>query len=180
MLLEGRHSPLYINVHLFLWKARWLKQQTPTIAQIAHGTATKRHTNLPYLHLSPGASKSRSKTVPFCSGPFRKMTTNTSPIWGEYKLWILRRFLIPSFHFVLSVNVIPDSSIKKVQSQCTRKIKSWLGLTRGVTNASQCYWHSTNLRVSYKSKINIPLLYLYLEGPNDHWNLWVATGPGLH
>ena len=60
---------------------------------------------------------------------------DTSPIWGEYKLGILCRFLIPSFHFVLSVDVIPDSSIKKVQSQCTRKIKSWLGLTRGVTNA---------------------------------------------
>ena len=33
------------------------------------------------------------------------------------------------------MDVIPDSSIKKVQSHCTRKIKSWLGLTRGVTNA---------------------------------------------
>ena len=43
------------------------------------------------------------------------------------------RFLIPSFH--LAVDVIPDSSIKKAQSQCTRRIKSWLGLTKGVTNA---------------------------------------------
>ena len=60
---------------------------------------------------------------------------DTSPIRGEYKLWILRRFLIPLFHFILSVDVILDSSIKKVQSQCTRKIKSWLGLTKGVTNA---------------------------------------------
>ena len=31
--------------------------------------------------------------------------------------------------------MIPESSIKKVQSQCTKKIKGWLGLTRGVTNA---------------------------------------------
>ena len=31
--------------------------------------------------------------------------------------------------------MIPDSSIKKVQSQCTRKVKSWLGLTRRITNA---------------------------------------------
>jgi len=53
----------------------------------------------------------------------------------EYKPWILCQFLIPSFHFVVSVDVIPESSIKKVQSQCTRKIKDWLGLTRGVTNA---------------------------------------------
>ena len=60
---------------------------------------------------------------------------DAAPIRGEYKLWILRRFLIPSFHFVLSVDVTPHSSIKKVQSQCTRKIKSWLGLTRGITNA---------------------------------------------
>ena len=31
--------------------------------------------------------------------------------------------------------MIPESSIKKVQSQCTKKIKGWPGLTRGVTNA---------------------------------------------
>ena len=30
---------------------------------------------------------------------------------------------------------MPESSIKNVQSQCTQKIKGWLGLTRGVTNA---------------------------------------------
>ena len=54
---------------------------------------------------------------------------DTSPIRGEYKLWILRRFLVPSFHFVLAVDVIPESCIKKVQSQCTKRIKVWLGLT---------------------------------------------------
>ena len=60
---------------------------------------------------------------------------DTSPIRREYKLWILRRFLVPSFHFVLAVDVIPESCIKKVQSQCAKRIKVWLGLTKGVTNA---------------------------------------------
>ena len=60
---------------------------------------------------------------------------DSSPIRGEYKLWILHRFLKPAFHFVLAVDVIPESSIKKAQSQCTKKIKHWLGLTRGVTKA---------------------------------------------
>ena len=31
--------------------------------------------------------------------------------------------------------MIPESCIKKVQSQCTKLIKVWLGLTKGVTNA---------------------------------------------
>ena len=30
-----------------------------------------------------------------------------SPIRGEYKLWILRTFLMPAFHFVLAVDGIP-------------------------------------------------------------------------
>jgi len=46
---------------------------------------------------------------------------DASPIQGVYKLWILHRFLIPSFYVVLSTDVILESSIKKVQSQCTRK-----------------------------------------------------------
>ena len=85
-------------------------------------------------HTLPATAKESGKR--FMNSFLEKLDSlDTSPIRGEYKLWILRRFLIPSFHFVLSVDVIPDSSIKKVQSQCTKKIKGWLGLTRGVTNA---------------------------------------------
>ena len=75
-------------------------------------------------HTLPATTKESGKR--FMISFLEKLDSlDTSPIRGEYKLWILRRFLIPSFHFVLSVEVIPDSSIKKVQSQCTRKIKSW-------------------------------------------------------
>jgi len=85
-------------------------------------------------HTQPATSKESGKR--FMNSFLEKLSSlDASPIRGEYKLWILRRFLIPSFHFVLSVDVILESSIKKVQSQCTRKIKDWLGLTRGVTNA---------------------------------------------
>ena len=68
---------------------------------------------------------------------FREKISNldSSPIRGEYKLWILRRFLIPSFHFTLAVDAVPVSSIRRAQSLCTRKIKTWLGLSRGTTTA---------------------------------------------
>ena len=105
---------------------------------------------------------------------------DTSPIRGEYKLWILRRFLIPLFHFILSVDVILDSSIKKVQSQCTRKIKSWLGLTKGVTNAVIHHPNVIDIPTisEYRTKAKL-ILYCYFRGPNDYWNLWSATGSGL-
>ena len=85
-------------------------------------------------HTLPATTKESGKR--FMTSFLEKLeSSDTSPIQEEYKLWILCRFLIPSFQFVLSVDAIPDSSIRKVQSQCARKIKSWLGLTRGVTNA---------------------------------------------
>ena len=51
----------------------------------------------------------------------------------------------------MSVDVIPESSIKKVWSQCIRKIKCWHGLTRGVTNAV----------IHYPNVIDIPTIVKY-------------------
>ena len=83
-----------------------------------------------------------------------------TPIRGEYKLWILRRFLIPSFHFVLSVDVMPESSIKNVQSQCTKKIKGWLGLTRGVTNAVMHHPNVIGIATIAKHRTKAKLTFL--------------------
>ena len=58
-----------------------------------------------------------------------------SPICGEFKLWIYKRFVVPSFHFHLAVNTITTSTIKKMQTNAMRKIKKWLGLTRSTSTA---------------------------------------------
>ena len=39
---------------------------------------------------------------------------------GEYKLWIYKRYLVPSFHFALAVDPIPETSIKKMQATALR------------------------------------------------------------
>ena len=134
-------------------------------------------------HTQPATSKESGKR--FMNSFLEKLSSlDASPIRGEYKLWILCRFLIPSFHFVLSVDVILESSIKKVQSQCTRKIKDWLGLTRGVANVvihhPNVIGHPNYCRVPYENKIDMSFLNPYLEGPNDLRNFWVAIGSGLH
>ena len=38
-----------------------------------------------------------------------------SPIQGEYKLWIYKRFMVPAFHFSLAVDAIPNSILRKMQ-----------------------------------------------------------------
>ena len=58
-----------------------------------------------------------------------------SPIHGEFKLWIYKRFVVPSFHFHLAVDTITTSTIKKMQTNAMRKIKKWLGLTRSTSTA---------------------------------------------
>ena len=45
-----------------------------------------------------------------------------SKIRGEYKIWIYKRYLAPSFLFALSVDSIPESAIKKMQAIALRKI----------------------------------------------------------
>ena len=56
-------------------------------------------------------------------------------IRGEYKVWIYKRYLVPSLHFKLSVNPISTQTIKKANALATKCIKSWLGLTRSTTVA---------------------------------------------
>ena len=61
---------------------------------------------------------------------------DTAPIRGEYKLWIFRCLLIPSFHFSLAVDAIPECALKKMEALATQKVKRWLGLPRCFSTAA--------------------------------------------
>ena len=49
---------------------------------------------------------------------------------GEYKLWIYKRYLVPSFQFILAVDPISERAIKKMQAASLKMIKRWLNLPR--------------------------------------------------
>ena len=53
-----------------------------------------------------------------------------APIRGEYKIWIYRRYLVPSLHYKLAVNVVAKTTINKMNATATKYIKRWLGLIR--------------------------------------------------
>ena len=55
---------------------------------------------------------------------------------GEYKLWIYKRYLAPSYHCVMAVDPIPESAIKKMKSAALKKIKRWLNLPRCFTTSA--------------------------------------------
>ena len=55
---------------------------------------------------------------------------------GEYKVWIYKRYLVPSFHFVMAVDPIPETAIKKMQAATLRMIKQWLNLPRCFTTSA--------------------------------------------
>ena len=67
---------------------------------------------------------------------------------GEYKLWMYKRYLVPSLHFVLAVDCIPEAAIKKMQAAALKKIKQWLNLPR-------CF---TTFALHHPNVIDIPLL----------------------
>ena len=47
-----------------------------------------------------------------------------------------RGYLVPSFHFVMSVDPIPESAIKKMQAAALKMIKKWLNLPRCFTTSA--------------------------------------------
>ena len=58
------------------------------------------------------------------------------PIRGEFKVWIWKNYLAPSLHFLLMVDIIPESSILTIQKKITKFIKKWLNLPRCCTLAT--------------------------------------------
>ena len=77
------------------------------------------------------------KAIKRLSSEYSRQLNNLdqSPIRGEFKLWIYRRFMVSCFHYHLAVDTIPTSTLKKMQANAMRKIKKWLGLTRSTTTA---------------------------------------------
>ena len=92
-----------------------------------------------------GAIGGRFNAVPIASSLDQTM------IRGEYKVWVYKRYLVPSLHFKLAVNPISSSSIKKANALATKCIKSWLGLCRSTTVAV----------LHHPSVLNIPFLDSY-------------------
>ena len=68
---------------------------------------------------------------------------NKAPLRGKYKLWIYKRFVVPSFHFLLAVDLITKSTVSKFQGCAMKCIKSWL-----VSPCSGSYYQIHCLQVS--------------------------------
>ena len=49
---------------------------------------------------------------------------DSSLIRGEYKLWIYKRCLTPSFNFCLAVDAIPETTLKRMQASSLKQIKN--------------------------------------------------------
>ena len=47
-----------------------------------------------------------------------------SPIGGEFKLWIYRRFMVSCSHFHLALDTIPASTLKKMQANAMRRVRN--------------------------------------------------------
>ena len=74
-----------------------------------------------------------------------------APIRGEYKIWIYRRYLVPSLHYKLAVNAVTKTTISKMNAMATKYVKKWLGLTRSTTVAV----------VHHPAVLDIPFLHEY-------------------
>ena len=58
-----------------------------------------------------------------------------SLIRPEYKLWILKNYLIPSKRFLLTVHTLPVTHLKKLDTLVDKWTKQWAGVPRSATNA---------------------------------------------
>ena len=56
-------------------------------------------------------------------------------IRSEYKLWILKNYLLPSKRFLLTVHTLPQSHLAKLDTFVDKFTKKWAGLPKSATNA---------------------------------------------
>ena len=93
-----------------------------------------------------------------------------SPIQGEYKLWIYKRLVVPAFHFSLAVDAIPNSILRKMQSNAIRRVKKWLGRTRSCTTAVLHHLHVIDILTlsEFRTKAKLSISHLYNPGSLDH------------
>ena len=58
-----------------------------------------------------------------------------SLIRPEYKLWILKNYLIPSKRFLLTVHTLTQTHLKQLDTFVDKHTKKWAGLPKSATNA---------------------------------------------
>ena len=57
-----------------------------------------------------------------------------SLVRSEYKLWILKNYLLPSKRFLLTVHTLPQSHLAKLDTFVDKFTKKWAGLPKSATN----------------------------------------------
>jgi len=61
--------------------------------------------------------------------------TDVLPVWGEYKLWLYRNYIVSLLHFHLSVDAVTKGAVTNMENMATRYLKKWLNLPRSATRA---------------------------------------------
>ena len=90
-----------------------------------------------------------------------------APVRGEYKVWMYRRYVIPSLHYELSVNGTTVSISRKLNLLATRYLKKWLGLCRSTTVAV----------IHHPAVLNIPTLENWSTSAKISYLAAVAVSP---
>ena len=76
---------------------------------------------------------------------------------SEYKLWILKHYLIPSKRFLLTVHTLPQTHLKKLDTFVDKFTKKWAGLPKS----------ATNVIIHLKESLDIPAISaVYTEAHN--------------
>ena len=57
-----------------------------------------------------------------------------SLVRAEYKLWMLKHYLLPSKRFLLTVHTLPSTHLKKLDTFVDKFTKKWAGLPKSATN----------------------------------------------
>ena len=75
----------------------------------------------------------------------------------EYKLWILKHYLIPSKKFLLTVHILPITHLKKLDTLVDKHTKKWAGIPKS----------ATNVVLHLKEALDIPTIsHTYTEAHN--------------
>lgn len=89
-------------------------------------------------------------------------------IRGEYKIWIYKWYLVPSFLFALSVDSLTDSVIKKMQAAALRKVKSWLNLSKSF--AASALHHPNLIDIPELMELKTKAKLMYLASITTYWD----------
>ena len=91
-------------------------------------------------------------------------TLDEVQVRGEYKLLIYKCYLVPSFHFVLAVDPIAETAIKKMQAAALRMIKRWLNFPRCFTTSALRHPNVIDIPSLSDLKTNFPYIHFHISG----------------